>query len=597
MKIIRPSFYTVYCTIFLITFLIFSKLATAQCVIQNSSSYGYVTMPNRTEYGESFLVNCSGSINQVSFGFYNFYSPTIPDTAILSIYDGADFTSPVIYSQPVKVVSVSGWVTFNLTTALKVTSGKTYSAGLYYSGNFYASLDNNNHYSDGCLIIKNHNNNQTSPSYAQDILFNVNIVPNCATFSVSTSFNVSKCPSNFPYTWNNKTYAVPGVYKDTFKTSYGCDSFVTMHLTMKDSTKIIIQPSTYKICSGSDALYSLGAVGDSLIYQWQASSYNNPTIFSNIKAVSPWVLSSATTDTLKLTSPQQNINSIKIRCYVTGTCNADTSIGIIPNVVLPSSSNYTILNCGSYNFNGKILNNTGVYIDTLKGSNSVGCDSIVYLTLGINVGVSGQIISPLKKQIHAVNASLLNSNIVSNTFNGKYSFPCINGNTSDTIELSKLNDSVISNGVSTLDLALVQSHVLGKGLLNSPYKIIAADVNGDGKVTALDVVYIKRLILGLDSSFKQTSTGKKRLWVFIDSSYKFPDTTNPFPFHESIILPSLLTTKANQTFIGVKLGDVNWDWNPALAKQDPNSNTPIQNNINENSETFINQKLKVIKKL
>jgi len=24
--------------------------------------------------------------------------------------------------------------------------------------------------------------------------------------------------------------------------------------------------------------------------------------------------------------------------------------------------------------------------------------------------------------------------------------------------------------------------------------------------------------------------------------------------------------KTNQTFIGVKLGDVNWDWNPALAR-------------------------------
>ena len=143
----------------------------------------------------------------------------------------------------------------------------------------------------------------------------------------------------------------------------------------------------------------------------------------------------------------------------------------------------------------------------------------------------------------------------------------INLNTGNyTISPTKNNDINKANGITTTDLVYVQSHILGKSLLNSPYKIIAADVNGDGKITTLDLVYMKRLILGIDTTFTNSTTKENRLWVFVDSSYQFPDSTNPFPFKDSISYIGLSANKTNQTFIGVKLGDVNWDWNPALAR-------------------------------
>ena len=85
---------------------------------------------------------------------------------------------------------------------------------------------------------------------------------------------------------------------------------------------------------------------------------------------------------------------------------------------------------------------------------------------------------------------------------------------------------------------------------------------------------MKRLILGVDTTFTNTSTKEQRLWAFVDSSYKFPDSTNPFPFKDSISYTGLNANQINQTFIGVKLGDVNWDWNPALAKQ--KNNNPVK---------------------
>ncbi|GAB1396341.1 hypothetical protein MASR1M65_11180 [Saprospiraceae bacterium] len=35
------------------------------------------------------------------------------------------------------------------------------------------------------------------------------------------------------------------------------------------------------------------------------------------------------------------------------------------------------------------------------------------------------------------------------------------------------------NGVTALDLAIIQQHILGGGTLNTPYKLIAADANND----------------------------------------------------------------------------------------------------------------------
>jgi len=141
------------------------------------------------------------------------------------------------------------------------------------------------------------------------------------------------------------------------------------------------------------------------------------------------------------------------------------------------------------------------------------------------------------------------------------------------IHPSKNNDINKTNGVTALDIALTQSHVLGKNIFNSPYKLIAADVTGDGKVTALDIVYMKRLILGIDTTFSYGTAKDKRLWSFVDSSYKFADSTNPFHYKDSISYAGLSASKINQTFIGCKLGDVNWDWNPAVAR-------PQINNLN-----------------
>lgn len=119
------------------------------------------------------------------------------------------------------------------------------------------------------------------------------------------------------------------------------------------------------------------------------------------------------------------------------------------------------------------------------------------------------------------------------------------------------------NGVTTFDMLLISRHILGIELLDSPYKLIAADVNQDGQVTLLDIITIRRLILGITD---ELPNGKS--WRFIPVNYEFPNPANPFQedFPEYIVTPAIFNSFPVESafqFIGIKIGDVNFSADPS----------------------------------
>jgi hypothetical protein len=116
---------------------------------------------------------------------------------------------------------------------------------------------------------------------------------------------------------------------------------------------------------------------------------------------------------------------------------------------------------------------------------------------------------------------------------------------------SKKNDDYL-NGVSTLDLVMIQRHILAIEKLNGPYNIIAADANGDTKVTANDLLDIRKLILGVTDKFPGSDS-----WKFIDKHQTFVDANNPWPLTEKISIANLSSVMSDQNFVAVKVGDVN----------------------------------------
>ncbi|MBK9581520.1 MAG: hypothetical protein IPO48_06340 [Saprospiraceae bacterium] len=108
------------------------------------------------------------------------------------------------------------------------------------------------------------------------------------------------------------------------------------------------------------------------------------------------------------------------------------------------------------------------------------------------------------------------------------------------------------NGVSTLDLVLIQRHILGLQPFLDPYLFYAADINKDGRITASDLVELRKLILGIYSDFPKNTS-----WRFFEA--KMIPNANSFPngINEFIMIDDASINMSNNDFIGVKIGDVN----------------------------------------
>jgi len=109
-----------------------------------------------------------------------------------------------------------------------------------------------------------------------------------------------------------------------------------------------------------------------------------------------------------------------------------------------------------------------------------------------------------------------------------------------------------TNGVSTLDLVLIQRHIIALADLDSPYKVIAADINRDDKVSSIDVVELRKVVLGVQDEFSNNTS-----WRFVDATQTFADATSPFPVDESREISNLSTEMNAENFVAVKIGDVN----------------------------------------
>jgi hypothetical protein len=144
---------------------------------------------------------------------------------------------------------------------------------------------------------------------------------------------------------------------------------------------------------------------------------------------------------------------------------------------------------------------------------------------------------------------------------GDYEFLDLDGGLDYTVTPMRNTNHV--DGVTAIDLALIQRHILTIQLLDSPYKMIAADVDISGLVSGIDLVKIQQLILQITTEFPDFNS-----WRFVDQKFMFTDPANPFldAFPEAIDFVSLGRDTADNDFIAMKLGDVN---ESAMGLQQP----------------------------
>jgi hypothetical protein len=129
--------------------------------------------------------------------------------------------------------------------------------------------------------------------------------------------------------------------------------------------------------------------------------------------------------------------------------------------------------------------------------------------------------------------------------------------------LGKYNDYQIAGerneepmrGVSTLDLVMLQRHILGITPFKNPVDWLAADVDGSKKINTSDLVLLRKLILGLKDTFPENKP-----WIFVKEGQQYLDKSNPWIENPDIHYNNLDSSRQSANFIGIKVGDVNHDY-------------------------------------
>lgn len=132
--------------------------------------------------------------------------------------------------------------------------------------------------------------------------------------------------------------------------------------------------------------------------------------------------------------------------------------------------------------------------------------------------------------------------------------------------LAPLKSDLDKAGVDVADILMARAHLLGNIIFDSPYKMFAADVDGNGVISTIDIAQIRAYILAKQNSFNGKSWIFVNDYQFYDANQKYDISINPFTYldhlaldYQQLDINELLTPGAIK-FVGVKLGDVDASW-------------------------------------
>ncbi len=166
--------------------------------------------------------------------------------------------------------------------------------------------------------------------------------------------------------------------------------------------------------------------------------------------------------------------------------------------------------------------------------------------------IAGRIATEMEEEVSGVMVGFDGYNDFETGTDGTYEFSNVEMHNNYTVNPQKDDNPL--NGVSTFDLVLIRKHILGITPFDSPYKIIAADINNSESVTTFDLVELQQTILGINTTFTNNTS-----WRFVDKNFVFPNEANPFQtsFPEVISFNDLEESEMAADFVAVKIGDVN----------------------------------------
>lgn len=401
----------------------------------------------------------------------------------------------------------------------------------------------------------------------------------------------------------------------------GCTTIDSAIVIVNATPLVIAETSPGTICPDDTiTLMEIGLDPTASIWEWSKSASTTGTFIDPSNSQNPRIENAVNGDTffVKVTNASgceavdtvvvavhprpvpdidvsSRIRNDTIELMTVGLLNSDPNLFIDSVIWMPED--YLTSTTGDTTFidpNGMI--DTIKYIVTIIDNNGcVGMDMEEVEFLSVSsipemATLSGRIFTETGKEVENTNIHLTGYTMppAITGVSGFYEFEAVPMKEHYLVSPNK--ESHPLNGVSTIDIILISKHILGIQPLNSPYKLIAADVNRSGAITAFDIVELRKIILRTKEDFTNNSS-----WRFVDADYQFIDPANPFRevFPENYPIKDLKNDMTWLDFIAIKIGDVNGSVIPnglanAESRSKLNSMTfHTQEEIVEDGETII----------
>jgi gliding motility-associated-like protein len=376
------------------------------------------------------------------------------------------------------------------------------------------------------------------------IILTVNINPTSAT-----ALGISVC-SGSSYSFAGQTLTSPGTYADTLSNAIGCDSIVTLTLTVLANSSAAMNQN---ICSGSNYTFNgvlinvAGTYTDTLTSAAGCDSIVTLTL--NVILPVTTTLSQSVCSGTHVTFNGRTVSSSGVYTdTLTGALGCD-SIVILTLTVLPVSAtaiSQTVCGNGGFVFNGRNLAASGTYTDTL--TNTVGCDSVVTLTL---------LIVPIS--FDSTSAAICSG--TSYMFRGQeYSVP---GIYRDTLTGVAGCDSIITLALAVQPIPVADFAVLPSGKTMPPGNIFISNLStgADSYTWQMNGQYI---VLVAGSLLPVTQAGNYCVTLTATTSAGCTDTASDcfLVYNNTFFLPNVFTPNGDGAnddleLFGPKAGIVN----------------------------------------
>ena len=392
-------------------------------------------------YGDSVQLVASGLVNYSwdpagslsgATGDTVWASPTTTTTYVVTADDGAGTTevdSITITVIPLPVASVSGLDSIYCTTASPVTmtgnptggafsgtgvTGNTFDpavAGLgtheitYSVANAFGCTDDTtitvtvNDLSSSSTINPVACDSYLSPegnTYTVTGAY-IDVIPNAvgcdSTITINLTVNQSTTSSISESTCDSYTapsgavYTTTGIYSDTIPNAVGCDSVITINLTILNATSITLNEVA---CEGytlnAQTYTSSGTYTQMLTNAGGCDSLITLNLVINNNTTS--TITESACDTYTAPSGAVYTSSGTYTDVISTATGCDSTITINLTITTAPTNNMIVSECDSYTLNGQTYTSSGTFTQTLTAGAANGCDSIIVLNLIINNATS-----------------------------------------------------------------------------------------------------------------------------------------------------------------------------------------------------------------